>query len=141
MKTPEGWARINLLLRTLQEPPKKGTLRESALVLLLMQQEGIEHARFRAMAQIVIDQKAGIEAFEEYMKLAFPYLEASKAKDKAQFIDLMKREVAQGPLVVTPQEQPKARSKLKQRVVRAQARSNEQVEGLATKLGDALLIR
>lgn len=135
MKTPEGWAKANLLLKTLQAPPPKGSLRESVLVLLLMKLETIEHARFRALAQIIVDQKKGVDAFEEYMKIAFPYLEIAKSRDKEKYLEVLKKEVGRGPLLIHALRQPVAKSRLKQRVI---SRTREQENKLYNKLGDAL---
>lgn len=116
-------------------PPKKGTLRESALTLLLMKIESIEHAKFRALAQIIVDQEKGVDAFEEYMKLAFPYLEASQSRDKQQFIDILKQETSKGPMGVTAMQQPKSQSRLKKRIVRNTEKTNPVRQG---KLYDQL---
>jgi hypothetical protein len=77
-----------------------------------MKLETIEHARLRALAQVIIDKDKGIEAFEEYMKIAFPYLEATKRRDKEDHIRLLQREVGRGPLKVTPVESPAMKSRM-----------------------------
>ncbi len=105
------------MLRTLNAPPKKGSLRESALILLLMRLENIEHAKFRAQAQIYLDQKQGVEAFEEYMKIAFPYLESIKQREKSDHIKALEDWVKRGPLKVTPMLAPKMQSRLKHKMV------------------------
>jgi len=70
------------------------------------------------MSQIVVDKEKGVEAFEEYMKLAFPYLEATRRKEKNDFIDLLKREAARGPMRVTEvHTKPTVSSRIKRRVV------------------------
>lgn len=107
------------MLRTLNAPPKKGSLRESALILLLMRLEDIEHAKFRAQAQIFMDEKKGIEAFEEYMKIAFPYLESVKRRDKADHIKALESWVKKGPMKITPLLAPKMQSRMKHKVVAA----------------------
>jgi hypothetical protein len=140
MKTSEGWARANLLLQTLKAPPRKGTLRESLLIMLMAQLESIEHARFRALAQIIVDSGKGIEAFEEYMKVAFPYLEATKKKDRAKFIELLKNEVSRGPLVARPIPQPKLRSRLKQRVVAVDDRARKRMDKIYRKIGKGFTV-
>jgi hypothetical protein len=141
MKTPEGWARANLLLQTLKETPKKGTLRESLLIMLMAKQETIEHARFRALSQIIIDSGKGVEAFEEYLKLAFPYLEATKKRDRKKFIDILKEEVSRGALRVRPMPEPKARSRLKQRVVAVDKRARERMDNVYQQIGEAFPIQ
>jgi hypothetical protein len=137
LKTPEGWVRANLLFRTLSEPPRKGSLRESALMLLMMKLETIEHSRFRALSQIIIDQEKGVEAFEEYMKLAFPYLEAVKERDKEKLLRVLKREVAGGPLMITPMKQPMVQSRLQKRAT-ARKKSREEMDRLYQRMGSTL---
>lgn len=90
------------MLQTLKEPPKKGSLRESALTLLLVRLENIEHAKFRAHAQIIIDKDAGVKAFEEYMTIAFPYMQKYKKRDKDEAIETLKKWAAKGPMGVKP---------------------------------------
>ena len=136
MRTPEGWARANLLLETLRAPPPKGSLQESALILLLMKLESIEHARFRALAQITVDKDKGVEAFEEYMKIAFPYLDAAKRRDRKEFTDLLQQEIMRGPLRVIHVAQKKVRSRLKDRYVKRQApRPQQELNQLYSKMG------
>lgn len=104
-----------------------------------MKLESIEHARFRALAQIVVDQEKGVDAFEEYMKLAFPYLEASQKKDKQHFIDILKRETGKGPLGVRPLQQAKSQSRMKKRIVKRDAQINPEKQGkLYDKLGNVI---
>lgn len=92
------------------------------LTLLVVKLETIEHARFRALAQIVIDKEKGIEAFEEYMKIAFPYLEATKKKERKDHIQHLQREISRGPISVRPVQSPTYKS----RVQAARARSAPQ---------------
>lgn len=95
-----------------------------------MRLEEIEHARFRALSQLIVDQEKGVEAFEEYMKVAFPYLDAVKKKDRQHHINILKEWTKRGPLKITPLTQPKMKSRMKQRVVSEKDRRNA-----ATKAG------
>jgi hypothetical protein len=70
--------------------------------MALMQEETVEHAKLRALSQILIDKSKGIEAFEEYMKVAFPYLETVKLRDKENMKKVLADWIAQGPLGVRP---------------------------------------
>ena len=116
------------MLKTLQVPPRPGSLREWVLILLLDRLEDVEHARFRALAQIIIDKDSGIEAFEDYMKIAFPSLQGRKQKQKEEAKAALMSWIQEGPLKVTPMVQPgAARSRLKSRVV-ARMMSKEQDE-------------
>jgi hypothetical protein len=104
-----------------------------------MKLESIEHARFRALAQIIVDQEKGVDAFEEYMKLAFPYLEASQKRDRQRFIDVLKQETGMGPMRVREIQQPKAQSRLKKRIVRSDAKPATEKHGkLYDKLGNVV---
>lgn len=119
------------MLRTLQAPPRPGSLQEWLLILLLDRLEDIEHARFRALAQIILvsnseKQESGIEAFEDYMKIAFPSLEGRKKAQAEQAYDALRSWIAEGPLKVTPLIGPK-RSRMKERVL-ARMASREQAE-------------
>jgi len=77
-----------------------------------MKLETIEHARFRAISQIIIDKDKGVTAFEEYMKLAFPYLEATKNKDRQDNIARLKEWVDRGPFAVKPLQVPNLKSRI-----------------------------
>jgi hypothetical protein len=102
-------------------------------MLLMMKLETIEHARFRALSQIIIDQEKGVEAFEEYMKLAFPYLEAVQTRDKQKLLDELKREVKRGPMMIRPLPELRARSQLKARSEKRK-RTREENNALYSKL-------
>lgn len=86
--------------------------------MALMMEENIEHAKFRAAQQLQLDKDKGVEAFEEYMKIAFPYLDTVKRRDRAKFIEILQQELSRGPLRVSALAQPKLRSRLKQQQIR-----------------------
>ena len=77
-----------------------------------------------------------MEAFEEYMVIAFPYLEATKRRDKDQFKKLLEMEVGRGAIGVTPVMPGGLKSKLKSRLVkRASPPTKVESDGLYQKLG------
>lgn len=106
------------MLRTLRAPPQLGSLRESLLLLALMMAEHIEHAKFRAQAQLQISEKDGVEAFEEYMKAAFPYLETQKKREQSQYVKLLADEVKKGAIVITPTMPQVMRSRVGEKINR-----------------------
>ena len=120
-------------------PPQKGSLQESALILVLIQQEAIEHSRFRALAQLIIDQEKGLEAFEEYMKLAFPYLTSAKRRERQQYVDLLQKETMRGPIGVTPIATPTVHSRMKKKLMTPDQRTAS--DRLYRKLGDTVPLR
>lgn len=91
-------------------------------MLTLDRLEDIEHARFRAQAQIMLTinadkQDAGIEAFEDYMNVAFPTLKTKKKKTAERAHEALRSWIAQGPLNVTPMAQPvRAKSRMIERI-------------------------
>lgn len=105
--------------------------------------EEIEHARFRALAQILLtvgaeNQEAGIEAFESYMNVAFPNLKTSKKKKHEQMMDVLKQWVSQGPLSVQALAAPKkAQSRMMSRITGVEkgpiAKAMAQVGGLRAR--------
>lgn len=85
--------------------------------------EAIEHAKFRALAQILLvagsdDQSAGTEAFEDYMKQAFPSVETHKKKKHEDMMKALQEWVGLGALGVSPMPMltMKGRSKMVSRI-------------------------
>lgn len=99
---------------------------------LLDRIEDREHAQFRALAQILIDKDKGIEAFEDYMRIAFPSMESRK-NSRDQFMrDALKDWTSRGPMKVTPMhEERRGKSKLKHRLVKIE---DEKLDSLYRKL-------
>lgn len=105
-----------------------------------MKLENIEHAKFRALAQITIDKDQGLEAFEDYMKIAFPYLESVKQREKADHIKALEGWVKKGPLKVTPLLAPKLQSRMKHKVVEAEKKWDPNASNrLYKKLGNTVV--
>lgn len=105
-----------------------------------MRLENIEHAKFRAQAQIFMDQEQGVEAFEEYMKIAFPYLESVKQREKSDHIKALEDWVSRGPMKITPMLSPKMQSRMKHKVVatdhkRDPDKANKLYEKIKTRYG------
>jgi hypothetical protein len=86
--------------------------------LLLNRLEDIEHARLRSVVQVLVNKEEGAKAFEDYMKVAFPYLEGRKKQEKEDARESLMRWVKSGPMTVTPMQEPKKmKSRMKERVV------------------------
>ena len=121
-------------MQTLQAPPPKGSLQEWALIFLLDRMEDIEHARFRALAQILIDKEKGAAAFEDYMRIAFPSMQGRKKHRDDSMKDALKSWVNSGPISMTPLNTPKmGKSKLKQRLVKVEDEKMARVYGRLRK--------
>ena len=113
-------------------------------MLYVLKKEQVEHARLRALAQAIIAKEKGKEVFDEYMKVAFPWLETQKKRDKSDHVQILLEEVKKGGLSIKPlwQEQ-KMRSRLKMQVVEreeptAPKKSREELNELYSKLGKVI---
>lgn len=129
-----------MLFATLREVPRKGSLRESVLLLYVLKKEEIEYARDLAMAQVQLDKDKGLERFNEYRKVMFPWVETAKKRDDDFHKKLLAEVVKRGPLTVTAVQQKTYRSRLVQRVDRATIEKNakeslQQQDALYKRLG------
>jgi hypothetical protein len=98
----------------MREPPKKGSLRESLLILYVLQKERVEHEQFRALVQTIINKEKGPEVFQECTQIRFPWLEKQKSRDKAEHLRLLLDEIKKGGLSIRPLAEAKPmRSRLK----------------------------
>lgn len=120
LETPEGWGRAQLLMSTLKEPPRFGSVRETVLIMFTLMQERSNHARLRALVQSMVDKEKGVEAFEDYMKVAFPWIETAKGRERMDYMKKLLHEIKRGPLSVTPMAMPKASSRLRTRIEKQQ---------------------
>ncbi len=103
----------------------------------LLQKERVEHVRLRALAQVMMAKEKGKEAFDEYMQVAFPWIEKQKKQDVADHIRVLMHEVKNGALSITPMGQTnKMKSRLRTKVVeRQEASPRKYSEAFYKKLG------
>jgi hypothetical protein len=71
-------------------------------MLYVLKKEQIEHARLRALAQAIISKDKGKEVFDDYMKVAFPWLETQKQRDRSDHVRILLDEVKKGGLSIRP---------------------------------------
>lgn len=105
-----------MLLATLREPPEPGSLRESVLLLLIIQKDRIEHAATKLLTQSQVNAEAAPKAFEEYVKIRYPYLETAKKREKEATVNTLLSEIRKGPLVISPMGTPAMRSRMQSKV-------------------------
>jgi len=111
----------------LVEPPAPGTPLESVMLLVWRMRQDIEFHRTRVMVNATLAaaaqgdniQTANKElqnAWQDFLDEVYPYQKGQRVKTDDAAIEFLKREVAKGPLTVTPlQPVGKASSKLKTR--------------------------
>lgn len=105
------------------------------MIFMLDRLEDLEHARFRALAQILIDKDEGVKAFEDYIKIAFPSLAKRKQKREEEMKGLLKSWTDSGPMTVVPlHELGAGRSRLKTKTTRVEGARAQQIYD---KLGGA----
>jgi hypothetical protein len=111
-------------------------------MLYVLKKEQIEHARLRALALAIISKDKGKEVFDDYMKVAFPWLETQKMRDRGDHVRILLDEVKKGGLSIRPLwQETKMRSRLRTVVVNRDpkpentAASNASKNELYSKLG------
>jgi hypothetical protein len=104
------------LYQLLREPPEKGSLRESVLLLYVMKQQQIAFLRDLALAQVIVSKK--YDVFEDYQKEMFPWLETAKKRDKVDHIKKLIEEVQRGPISVSASPVPSVKSRLNSKIKR-----------------------
>jgi hypothetical protein len=82
------------------------------MLVYVMKKEEINFMRDLAMAQVVIDGKSGVKAFEEYRKIVFPWAENAAKVEQDKYKEILNKAVAQGPLRITSVTKPKVSSRL-----------------------------
>jgi hypothetical protein len=112
----------------------------------VLKKEHVEHARLRALAQAIIQPDKGVGAFDDYQKVAFPWLATQKKRDADAHIRLLHDEVARGALAIRPLwENKPMRSRLKTKLVDARepksTRTPGEMDALYAKLGMVVPVR
>lgn len=128
------------MFSSLREPPKKGSLRESVLLLYCLKKEEIEYTRDLALAQIQLSKEKGAEFFNDYRKAMFPWIDTAKKRDEDSHKKLLEQIVKNGPLSVRPLHMPQAKSRLvhrKEKVKTTEDKRRDQNE-LYKKLGKSI---
>lgn len=113
-------------------------------MLFVLKKEQVEHARLRALAQAIVEKDKAKEVFDDYMRVAFPWLETSKRREKDDIIKVLQGEVKKGAMGIKPLWQgERMRSRLKHRVVErdeAPKKTREEMDALYAKLGRVIPI-
>lgn len=95
-----------------------GSPREVLLILLWLQKEQMDFVQTRAMIQSIANHEKASEAFEDYKKIRFPWIESSQTKNKIDHIKRLMEEVKKGPIAITATPQStRMRSRLKTKIV------------------------
>jgi hypothetical protein len=109
-----------------------GSLQEWCLIFLLDRLEDIEHAKFRALAQLQLDQESGVKAFEDYLNIAFPGLAMKRKKRDEESKKVLDWWTGLGGLKVRPMIPERGKSRVKVRM--AQGAVAERAEDIYRKL-------
>lgn len=125
------------MLMTVREMPRTGSLQESVLLLTILKKEEVEAAKTRAIIQTMLKQDAGPEAWQDFFKLAFPWVAVAKKRDEAETIAALLDEVKRGPLAVYAQQDKTFRSRLKTKVIERRE-TTELASRISSKLPAAI---
>lgn len=88
-------------------------------MLLILKKEQVEFARLRVLTQSFINKEKGPEVFDEFRKMAFPWVETQRGRDRQEHIKLLQEEVKRGVLGIQPlwENNKQVRSRLRTRVI------------------------
>lgn len=112
--------------------------------MYVLKREHVEHGRLRALATAIINKEKAGEAFDDYMKTAFPWLQTQKGKQHQESIDQLKAEIkrASKGYAIRPlwEQKSKVRSRLKTKVVEGSIpkKSKKEMDALYSKLGKTI---
>lgn len=93
-----------LLLATLKELPRKGSLQEAVLHHFLLQREVLQAEETKVLVR-AMTSKEGADIHEiwvEHVRNRFPWIAKYEAKNKEESMKVMNEELASGPFTVTP---------------------------------------
>lgn len=125
-----------MLLQTLRNPPRAGSLQESILLLLILKRDEIEMHKTRSLLQAIVKQDAGPEAFKEFFSVAFPWVKVAKKREEGEIIKRLQDEIKRGPLAVFAQRDT-YRSRLKTKVVKREE-AGPLISRLTSKISPAI---
>jgi len=121
-----------MLYEMMTEPPAPGTPLESVMLLVWRARQDIELQKTRAVVQAIMSAASDAveEANKNFEKVwkdlldeMYPFQKNSRHKGDTSAMAFLKREIAKGPLTVTPlQPVGRARSKLRERHERRKRR-------------------
>lgn len=103
------------MLKTLTRPPEPNSFRGWVLIFYQQKLEEIDQAKTRAIIQAAINEEAASDAFELYLKIAYPGLEDLRKKEKDKIKTLMEEEMSK-KLIVTPDQVPTFKSQLRKKL-------------------------
>ena len=69
-------------------------------MLLILKKDHIEFTRLRALAQSFINKEKGPEAFDEFRRAAFPWVETQQKRDQQATIKILQDEIKKGALAI-----------------------------------------
>jgi len=125
------------MFETMREPPVRGSLQESLLILYVTRRDHIQFVRDQAFAVGQVSPKDVAEAMDIYRKALFPWAEKSKTKDHDDDIKKLLSAVKGGPLVITAQQQKPLKSRMRAKIIDADQfkAGNQRAGRLYDKLG------
>jgi hypothetical protein len=91
------------------------------------------------LTQAQINPGEGPKAYDEYVKIRYPYLETAKKREKEDTVKVLLEEVSKGPLVIRPMGDPAVKSKLHTKIHRTEhADAHATSERLMKKIGRSM---
>lgn len=83
-------------------PPKAGSLKEALLLSVWLKRQEIELAKWRVVAQGAANAKEVGTVYGELVEAVFPFAKGFKRESDKKLVEMMKKEIAKGPIVFRP---------------------------------------
>lgn len=103
-----GWARSNILYNTLKEPPTPGSPLEYVILQVFYLRQAAEFQKYRLVAQSSLSpetSESSKDALKDLLSSMFPYRESEERDRSAQALRIFERQIAAGPMRITPIEE------------------------------------
>lgn len=84
--------------------------------MLIIKKDQIEHGATKVLAQAQVNPEAGVKAYEEYVKIRYPYLETVKKREKDDAVSKLLSEVNKGPIRIRPMGDTTQKSRLYKKI-------------------------
>lgn len=85
-------------------------------MLFVLKKEEVEYNKALALAQVQLDKEKGVERFNAFREILFPWIETAKRRDADMHKKILADAVKGGALTVRALSQPKIRSRMVQHV-------------------------
>lgn len=96
----------------------------------------MEVAKTRTIVQSLLKPEAAVKVWQDYINEAFPWVEEGKKQQDQQIVDILKREVAMGPIRIEKvyDRDKEVRSRIRTKILKRGEQDADRYESILRKL-------